>query len=242
MRVRARRKGASGRKVSPAAAARDLARLARSVAKSRDKAGVIEIPGSPKDLPAGGGLLAFVDEDGIALQVVSPEERAALKAQFRRATPGLSASEQEVLRRGGASVAELRLGPTMLAIARRGSEEKYRSLVKQSLTVEQAARRLRLSSGRIRQLLLAGHLYGFKRDGDWRIPSFQFQANELVPGIGKVMAKLPRDLSLVAIYNWFTTSNPDLRTETEEDEGFTPLEWLRSGHAPEAAASLAAGL
>jgi hypothetical protein len=226
--------------VGTADLATSLGRFVRSLAEHDDRAGALDI--HVKGLPAGSALLTLVDEDGIAFQVVKAEERAALKAQFRRATPDLSAAEDAVLRRGGATDEELRLGPTLLAIARRGTEEKYSALVKDSLSVEQAARRLRLSSGRIRQLLLAGQVYGFKQDGDWRIPAFQFQGNKLVPGIGKVMAKVPRSLSLVALYNWLTTSNPDLRSEAEGDEGFTPLEWLRSGCSPEAAALLASAL
>ena len=201
---------------------------------------VLEIVDRPKDLPA--GLLAFVDEDTVTIQIVPRDERNALRAQFRQGDPGISAAEEEVLRRGGASHSELALGPTMLAISRSRSQEKFRSLLRSSLSVAETARRLDLTDGRIRQLLLDGRLYGFKRDGGWRIPSFQFQDAKVVPGIGEINVKIRRNLSPLAVYNWFTTPNPDLRTAAEEEEGFTPLEWLCAGHEPEQAASLAADL
>lgn len=202
----------------------------------------------PKDLPDGLALLAFLDEDTITIQIVPRDERSALRAQFRQVAPGISAAEEEVFRRGGANRSELALGPTMLAISRSRSQEKFRSLLRSSLSVAETARRLKLSDGRIRQLLLERRLYGFKREGggkreeDWRIPAFQFQGTELVPAIGGVTVKIRLEVSPLAVYNWFTTPNPDLRTAAEEEEGFTPLEWLSAGLDPEQAADLAADL
>lgn len=228
------------RKLSPSEAAEGLARLVVSEPASgwvfpvKDK--------RPKGIPREGGILAFVDAESLTVQVVSREERAALKAQFRQTAPGLSVGEYEALHRGGATAAELKLGPALWALARRSSGIKYQALLKGSLSVEQAARRLRLTSGRLRQLLVAGRLYGVKVGTDWRIPAFQFQGKELVPGIGTVVAKLRREPGLLAIYNWFTAPNPDLRTEVDAEDAFTPLDWLRSGHPPEQVASLAAEL
>ena len=230
------------RQLSPSEAAEGLARLVVSEPASGWVFPVKNLPKGAKGIPKEGGILAFVDAEGLTLQVVSREERAALKAQFRQAAPGLSVGEHEALRRGGASAAELKMGPALWALARRSSGIKYQTLLKGSLSVGQAARRLGLTGGRLRQLLVAGRLYGVKLGTDWRIPAFQFQGKEFVPGIGTVVVKIRRELGLLAIYNWFTTPNPDLRTEAEEDEGFTPLDWLRSGHPPEQAASLVAEL
>lgn len=197
---------------------------------------------SPKGLPNGSGVLALVDGETLIVQIVSREERAALKAQFRQTAPELTAAEAEVLRQGGASAAELKMGPAVWALARGSSELKYQALLDASLNVEQAASRLGVTSGRVRQLLGGRRLYGIKVGTDWQIPSFQFQGKRLVPGIEEVVPAIRPDLGLLAIHNWFTTPNADLRTEAEEDKGLTPLAWLRSGHPPKDAASLAAGL
>ena len=197
---------------------------------------------SPKGLPNGSGVLALVDGETLIVQIVSREERAALKAHFRQTAPELTAAEAEVLRQGGASAAELKMGPAVWALARGSAELKYQALLDASLDVEQAARRLGVTSGRVRQLLGGRRLYGIKVGTDWQIPSFQFQGKRLVPGIEEVVPAMRPDLGLLAIHQWFTTPNADLRTEAEEDEGFTPLAWLRSGHPPKDAASLAAGL
>lgn len=230
------------RRLSPSEAAEGLARLVVSEPASGWVFPVKNFPKGPKGIPREGGILAFVDAESLTVQVVSREERAVLKAQFRQAAPGLSVGEYEALRRGGASAAALKMGPALWALARRSSGIKYQTLLKGSLSVEQAARRLGLTSGRLRQLLVAGRLYGVKLGTDWRIPAFQFHGKELVPGIGTVVAKIRRELGLLAIYNWFTTPNPDLRAQADEEEGFTPLDWLRSGRSPEQAASLAAEL
>ena len=258
------------RKVSPSGAAEELAHLALLVRKSGGvkmgakglkapprnvgagvavslgseppNALVFRIKRRPKGLPSEGGVLAFVDEETLSVQVVSREERTALKAQFRQTAPELTASEEEALRRGGASAAELRMGPAIWALARGSSEVKYQALLQTSLDVERAAKRLGVTGGRVRQLLGGRRLYGVKVGGDWRIPLFQFLGKGLVPGLEAIVARMRPDVGLLAVYTWFTTRNADLRTAAEEDEGFTPLAWLRSGHPPEDAASLAEGL
>jgi excisionase family DNA binding protein len=202
---------------------------------------VFPIDASPKGLPKNSGILALVDGDTLLVQIVSPEERAALKAQFRQTTPELTAGEAEVLRQGGASAAELRMGPALWALARGSSEVKYQNLLDASLDVEQAASRLGVTAGRIRQLLGTKRLYGVKLGSDWRIPSFQLLSKGLVPDIGEVVAVLRPELGLLAVYNWFTTPNADLRID-DEDQALTPLAWLRSGHSPRVAAALAAEL
>jgi hypothetical protein len=217
---------------------RSAADLVRGIADQKVSSGVLAIS---LNVPKGSALLTVIDSDGIAYEVVARTEGAALKGLLGRPNRDLSEGERAVLRRGGASEEELGAGPKLLAVARTPTAAKYLALEKSSLTVQAAAKRLGLTDGRIRQRLGAGELYGFKKDGDWRIPSFQFCKNELVPGIERVMVKVPRDLSLVALHNWLTTANADLRLD-ERDTDLSPLEWLQEGRSPDAVAALAGAL
>ena len=208
---------------------RASARAAAVSLEPEPNGAVFPIGLSPKGLPKDSGILALVDGDTLIVQIVSPEERAALKAQFRQFAPELTAGEADLLRQGGASEAELKMGPALWALARGSSEVKYQNLLEASLDVEQAAKRLGVTTGRVRQLLGAKRLYGVKLGTDWRIPSFQFLNKGLVPGIDGVVAAMRPELGLLAVYNWFTSPNADLRMADDEDEALTPLAWLRWG-------------
>lgn len=189
-------------------------------------------------------VLALIDDDDTVLfQVLDKEEVAAVKAQFRGANR-LSAAEEETLHAGGVGGAALKMAPALWALARKASADKYEALVNASLTVEQAAARLKVTPSRVRQLLGSSRLYGLKVAGlDWRIPSFQFLGRGgLIPGIEKVTMRIvPRRVPLLAFYNWLTTPNPDLRTRDEE-EALSPLDWLQIGESPEEAAALSDAL
>lgn len=200
---------------------------------------VFQIKSRTRRLPRGEAVLALVDEDSLSVQILGNQERAAVKAQFRRTSTGLTSAEEQALRRGGVGGVELAMGPALWAMARQASADKYEALVEDSLTVEEAAARLRVTSGRVRQLLGGSRLFGFKAGPDWRIPSFQFlKRGGLVPGIDKVVMRLPKNVGLLPFHNWLTTPNPDLRTRDTEEEALSPLDWLRMGEPPDEAAAL----
>jgi len=184
-------------------------------------------------------VLALVDEDSLSLQILGKQEKAAVKAQFGRTSTGLTPAEEEALKTGGVGEVELAMGPALWAIARQASADKYERLVEDSLTVKETAARLRVTTGRIRQLLGSSRLFGFKVGGEWRIPSFQFlKRGGLVPGIDRVIRRLPENVGLLPFYNWLTTPNPDLRTRAAEEEALSPLDWLRTGESPDQATAL----
>lgn len=166
---------------------------------------------------------------------------SALDAAVRRAdTPPLTEAEEQALRRGGYEPA----APWPDSIARTAS--KFQALLKDSLTVEQAARLLGVAPSRIRQRIAgtggARTLYAIRGEGArWRIPKFQFRGRVLIPGIDKVIASLPADLSPIAVHNWLTTANPEL-TPLRHEHPVSPLDWLRMGNSPGAAAALATDL
>jgi len=98
-----------------------------------------------------------------------------------------------------------------------------------------------VNDSRVRQRLSEGTLYGVKVGDEWRLPAFQFLEKEPVPGIERVLPRLPERLSLVAVHRWFHTPNPDLQLP-EPARPLSPMEWLRAGQDPEPVAELAAGL
>ena len=140
--------------------------------------------------------------------------------------------------------AELAPGPLVAAEAQglHRTTAEYARLLHDSYTVERTARLLTVNTSRIRQRLTGRPrtLYGIKVGKSWRVPTFQFQGRRLIPGIERVVARLAADLHPVAVYRWFTSPTPDLTFEN--DTSLSPLDWLRSGHPPEAAAELAAEL
>jgi hypothetical protein len=150
----------------------------------------------------------------------------------------LTAEEERVLASGGFDTSPLRAEETE-PLARTAIE--YARLLQSSLNVEQAAARLNVDPSRIRQRLAAEPrtLYGVKEGRSWRLPKFQFAGMKLVPGIDQVFAALPRDLHVVAVQRWFTTPHSDLHADPKEEQSIAPLDWLRTGGAPEVVAELA---
>jgi hypothetical protein len=141
--------------------------------------------------------------------------------------PAMTTAEDQVLGRGAP-----RTKPPAhqkLTHPRAHTVATYKRLLTESLSVEEAAKRLGVDGSRIRQRLATRTLYGIKLDHNWYLPKFQFDGKELVPGITEVLAKLPEDLSPVAVYRWFTTANPDLLDQ--EGEPLTPLRALQTGEA-----------
>ncbi|MGH7390516.1 MAG: hypothetical protein ACREM3_13820 [Candidatus Rokuibacteriota bacterium] len=183
-----------------------------------------------------GGRLADIarlvaEMDLIAREIAGPATAAA-------AAPALTEPEERLLREGGLAPGALAANEARLL--HRATAEYARLLV-ESDTVEAAARRLGVNTSRIRQRLtgVPPTLYGIKPGRTWRVPKFQFDGKRLVPGIERVVQRLPGDLHPVAVHRWFTSPNVDLGPD---DRPLSPLDWLRSGNPPDAVADLAAAL
>ena len=150
----------------------------------------------------------------------------------------LTAPEEAALAEGGVaavSAEERRAVDTRTAAA-------YDRLRATSLSVEEAARRLGVNGSRIRQRLAERSLYGLKDGAVWLLPSFQFRAQGMVPGLDVVVRSLPADIGPLAVARWLQSPNPDLCTRDEEERPLTPLQWLAEGNPPQSAAALAAAL
>ena len=167
-----------------------------------------------------------------ALEQVVPARPAALPRHE------LSAADQEVLARGGFDLDPLPLDAAHPIVR---SAAAYTALLGSSLSVAEAAARLRVDGSRVRQRLAERTLYGIKQPSGWRLPLFQFADAGLVPGIDRVLPHLAPGLHPLTVVGWLTTPTPDL-PYGEDEQPVTPLAWLAAGREPAAVAELAGHL
>ena len=125
-----------------------------------------------------------------------------------------------------------------------GTQRKYDALLQSSLTVEEAAERLRLTPGQVLQRVTSKpvRLYAIRRGATWVLPEFQFEGAGLVLGFEEVVPHLNPDLHPLGVSNWFHLPNPDLPEDDLEERDLSPREWLRSGRPPAIVAALASDL
>jgi len=152
------------------------------------------------------------------------------------AQTALTLDEQRALESGGVPIGgQLAFRPLAVRAA------KYHAILTGSLNAEQAAKRLGVSTGRVRQRLLADPptLYGIRDGNVWRLPAFQFASKGLVPNVDQVISHLDRALDPVAVENWFRQPNIDLE---QDGHLVSPLDWLSQGRSVQPVAELAGDL
>jgi hypothetical protein len=115
----------------------------------------------------------------------------------------------------------------------------YMALLETSLTTSQAAELLKVDVSRIRQRLRERSLYGIEYDGERRLPRFQFERQQVLPGLRDVLAALPEGLNPLDVAEWFLSPNPDL--ELGNDSPLSPRNWLLRGEPVAAVVALAQG-
>jgi hypothetical protein len=115
------------------------------------------------------------------------------------------------------------------------------ALVETSLTAARAARFLGVDVSRIRQRLRERSLFGVEYEGEWRLPRFQFERRKALPGLARVLAALPADVSPLDVAEWFLSPNPDLELE-DQPRPLSPRAWLLRGLPPDRVAALAQGI
>lgn len=172
------------------------------------------------------------------LEVADPKalETAVQQAVQRLSgIQALSKSEVVLLRKGGLNFAT-ESGADPLA----ETSAAFAALLRDCLDTAETAGRLDLHIRRVRQMLTTeATLYGFRINGRWRIPRFQFTEAGLIPGIDQINCVLDRALHPVAAYRWFTSPDPDLEVE---GTALSPLAWLKAGYSAEAVRRIAAKL
>ena len=154
----------------------------------------------------------------------------------------LTSAEIEALRRGGFELEPRPFKGEEDSFVR--TKKEYDSLLRSSLTLDQAAERLGLTSGQVLQRVTAkpARLYGIRRGATWVLPEFQVEGAGLLPGFEEVVPHLDPDLHPLGVSNWFHLPNPDLPEDDREERNLSPREWLCSGRPPAPVAALAADL
>ena len=150
--------------------------------------------------------------------------------------PPLSAVEAELLDNTGFVA-----GPKGAEALERACIE-LEILLRDSLSLEEAARELGVTTGRLRQRLSPNvrTLYGVKVDSRiWHIPRFQFSQNGgLVRNLDKVLPSISQEAHPLSVFMWFTSPHQDL-TIPEHEGLATPIAWLDAGYDPAMIAKLA---
>ena len=177
--------------------------------------------------------------DDMLAQVVSDMVRLPLPRNPRQE---LTDADAAALERGGLSLQPLDAPGADDPVVKTATI--YAGLLASSLTVSQAARALGVSTGRVRQEVYAGTIYGIKDMSGWRLPRWQFadDVSRLLPGVRQVLPHLDRGIHPVAVYTWFTSPDPDLTVDADEKAALSPRDWLRSGRSPQVVAELAGAL
>jgi hypothetical protein len=114
----------------------------------------------------------------------------------------------------------------------------YMALLETSYTTSEASKYLKVDASRVRQRLREGTLFGVEYDGERRLPRFQFERRQVLPGLREVMAALPAGRNPLDVAQWFLAPNPDLEAG---EENLSPREWLLRGKPVDTVAALARG-
>jgi excisionase family DNA binding protein len=148
---------------------------------------------------------------------------------------GFTLAELSVLREGGLTFDASEYGNQVSRTA-----SKYAAISASALTVREAAVLLAVSEGRVRQKISEGRLYAIRgRNGERRLPRFQFSERGPVEGMQETMREVPPGVHPVSLQNFFLSPNPDLYLDAEEETPVSPRDWLLSGGDPRAVTPLA---
>ncbi|GHG92789.1 hypothetical protein GCM10017788_69820 [Amycolatopsis acidiphila] len=112
-------------------------------------------------------------------------------------------------------------------------------LAESALTVSAAAGRLGIDPSRVRHRLAARRLTGWKDQGGWRLPAWQFTEDGVLPSLDAVLAAVPGDEPALVVAAFMTTKQDDLEIA---GEAVTPRQWLLAGGDPRPVAALAGTL
>ncbi|MGH9073284.1 MAG: DNA-binding protein [Acidimicrobiales bacterium] len=177
-----------------------------------------------------------LDEDVFA------RELAQALAELHRLHGGhrggsLTDSEVRMLEEGGLDLSPPS-SPASTAVM--ANAARMSAMATEALSVAAASSRLGIDPTRVRHRLAARRLYGIRRPGGWRLPSWQFLPGDgLVPGIDEVLAALPSDLHPLAVWGFLAARVPELAVG---GEAMSPLKWLVSGGGPGRVVALGASL
>jgi excisionase family DNA binding protein len=148
-----------------------------------------------------------------------------------------SAHERSVLRAANVDLS----GPPPSASPAATTASAYARMLGEALTVDECARRLGVTSGRVRQRVneRTVHAVRSRARGEWRLPRWQFDDHGVVSGLEAVLPGLAESLHPLAVEHFMTSAVPDLEVNGAI---LSPVQWLQSGGDPQAVVELAAAL
>lgn len=108
---------------------------------------------------------------------------------------------------------------------------------RRGLSVAEAAQRLGVSQGRVRQRLQERTLHGVRPapGAPWRLPPWQFTEDGALPGLGIVLAAAGAEVNPLALERLMTAPSPEL---DDHGRAVSPVDWLAAGGDPRVVAGL----
>ena len=161
------------------------------------------------------------------------EELRGTEARIDDPSTQVTQSEAATLRAGGLDLnRRRRTEPDPIG----ETAARYAALLADTEDVAEVAMRLGVTRARVRQRAAERTLLAIREDDEWRFPRAQFADGAPIRGLPAVSLALPADLHPVAVWTFLNDPSTDLPVG---DRPATPLEWLRSGGAPDTVAAIA---
>jgi hypothetical protein len=165
--------------------------------------------------PFGVGEDEFVEELSRDLQA-APDSSASK----------LTEAEESLLREHGGIIEPAGDTISVRRAVLRASASNLADQTRASLTVDQVAKLLLIDASRVRHRVRDRALYGFKIGGGLRLPTWQFDRHDAIPGLRALLAALPADIHPLEVAGLMITPDPDL---VVADEPVSPRDWLIGG-------------
>ncbi len=171
--------------------------------------------------------------------ITNIETLASTAAAFLRAHPiytvqpmpnALSEQEEAFLLQGGAKgVGVYNKDSTAENVTTIAAE--YAQMVATAYNQQEIAKRLGVSTSRIRQRLDNGSLFAIDGPAGRVCPKFQFTDDSTLPKLEAVLKMISKQAHPVAVQRFFLTVSPDLESDTLK-QALSPRDWLLTGHSP----------
>lgn len=148
-----------------------------------------------------------------------------LRAEPEAAASRLTAHDESVLREHG-GVASTGDEPAVRRSVLGSASSNLAEQTRGSLSVEQVAKLLLVDGSRVRHRVRDRALYAFKVGAGLRLPTWQFERHEAIPGLRSLLAAFPPELHPLEVAGFMTTPTSDL---VVADEAISPRDWLAGG-------------
>ncbi|MFK5950195.1 MAG: hypothetical protein QM500_15630 [Methylococcales bacterium] len=118
---------------------------------------------------------------------------------------------------------------------------EYAIMVTSAYSQKEVAKRLKVSTSRVRQKIAEGSLYAITGTNGRVCPKWQFCDEGALPNLEIVLSSISKDVHPVSVQRFFLTISPDLESSMLETV-LSPRDWLVTGHPPNEVLLLASAL